>query len=384
MLTVKKYTAQIFSLISIISLTACAQVFAAPSVSSVSGTLAEGEAITITGSSFGANGPNIVLFDNFEGGTDGNTISTGAGSATVGKWDRVGGGDNSNPPTYSNLYSVSGSMAFKGDATKKTGGGTDSTSAAFVDSLDSPDVYLSYWIYWPTTSSFPCYNGGTCNIKYAWVYDTVTLNDRTIFSSAPSGNNTSNSHYFFCNGCATGEHYFSPSLSMQKGKWYRFSAWIHGASDSSGHETAWVMSPFNQANIAISKRVDYSGAILEPGGSFKHLSLNGYERWCNDCDESAPRFDDVYMAIGQNARARVEIGNASTYNACTNLTVATVTSWSDTAVVATVRQGSFSNLNSVYLYVFDANGNVNSVGYPLCPTCPNPPPPSSMGGAQSE
>ncbi|MCR4283820.1 MAG: chitobiase/beta-hexosaminidase C-terminal domain-containing protein [Parcubacteria group bacterium] len=332
-----------------------------PSVSGVSGAFTNDSAITITGSSFGANGPNIVVFDDFERGTNGSVVATGANSATIGKWDRVGGGDNSNPPKYDNTYSVSGNMAFKGDATKQTNpGSSDSTSAAFIDNLNSSDVYLSYWVYWPTTSSFPCKDGGICNIKYAWFYDTTTLNDRTMFSSMPSSNSTVSSIYFFGNGSATGEHYFSPSVSMQKGKWYRLSGWIHGASDSSGRENAWIMSPSDQANIAVSQRVGYSGPVLNPGGLFKHFSFNAYERWCNDCAESAPRFDDVYLATGPNARARVEIGNASTYNASTNLAIATVTSWSDSSITATVRQGSFTPGQTAYLYVIDANGNVSA------------------------
>jgi len=42
-----------------------------------------------------------------------------------------------------------------------------------------------------------------------------------------------------------------------------------------------------------------------------------------------------------------------------------VTLWSDTEITATLRQGSFANGEQAYLYVFDANGNVNSDGYPI-------------------
>jgi hypothetical protein len=93
--------------------------------------------------------------------------------------------------------------------------------------------------------------------------------------------------------------------------------------------------------------------------------INGFNRWCNDCAESAPTFDDVYVAIGTGAQARVEIGDAATYATSKNLSMATVTSWGDTSITATVRQGSFSNLNNAYLYVIDANGSVNQNGYLL-------------------
>jgi hypothetical protein len=63
----------------------------------------------ITGSGFGT-GPNVVLFDNFEGGTNDMPIMTGAGSATVGKWEAL-----SNFPYYTNATSVSGGLSFRAD-----------------------------------------------------------------------------------------------------------------------------------------------------------------------------------------------------------------------------------------------------------------------------
>jgi hypothetical protein len=75
--------------------------------------------------------------------------------------------------------------------------------------------------------------------------------------------------------------------------------------------------------------------------------------------------DDVYIATGPNAAARVEIGNATTYTACTNLALITPDSWSSNLIIATVRQGRFASGSKVYLYVSDASGNVNSTGFPI-------------------
>ena len=76
-------------------------------------------------------------------------------------------------------------------------------------------------------------------------------------------------------------------------------------------------------------------------------------------------YDDIYVATGPYAQARVEIGNAPIYNNSTNLAILTPTSWSNSLIVATVRQGSFTSGQTAYLYVFDANGNVNTNGYPV-------------------
>jgi len=58
----------------------------APLITGVSGTITNGSEITITGSDFGANGPTVHIFDDFESGTVGNNIRLGSGSATGGRW----------------------------------------------------------------------------------------------------------------------------------------------------------------------------------------------------------------------------------------------------------------------------------------------------------
>jgi len=94
--------------------------------------------------------------------------------------------------------------------------------------------------------------------------------------------------------------------------------------------------------------------------------------------------DDVYI---DNTIARVEIGNASTWYACTKREVQIPTLWSDTgtSITITLNQGSFSNLNNAYLYVIDADGNVNENGYPLSDGGggATPPLPSSSNGSDA-
>jgi hypothetical protein len=165
-----------------------------------------------------------------------------------------------------------------------------------------------------------------------------------------------------CNGCYGGTvNWFN--FDMYKGKWYRVFAWIHGTEDNTGHKDLWVMS--KDASMPVTQKVNWTGRVFNTGGQFLKFSLSAYARQCLGCAESAPRYDDAYVATGPYARARIEIGNSATYNTCTNLAIATVTSWSDTSITATIRQGSFSNLNNAYLYVIDANGSVNPNGYLL-------------------
>lgn len=345
-----------------------------PSIISISGIIDNGSAITIQGSSFGANGPNILLFDDFESGTDSNNIKTGTGSATIGKWDVIGGGDGSCLPKYDSTFAHSGNKSYKADYTIKTNSGTDANCTAFVNNLNIGDVFLSYWVYLPTTSIFPCYGGigsKDCNWKMAWLYGSNTgYDDQVVPVGLPGGANPPYSDWALsCNGCYNKTaNWFN--LDMQKGKWYRIWAWIHGTSDATGHKEMWVMS--KDDNIPLTNKVNWNGQVFNTGGYFRNFAISAWARWCYNCVESAPRFDDVYLAIGQSARARVEIGNDPDYHKCTNLTIATVTSWSDTLIHATLRKGSFETFNNAYLFVIDSGGNVSS-GKPLCLNCPQPP-----------
>ncbi len=74
--------------------------------------------------------------------------------------------------------------------------------------------------------------------------------------------------------------------------------------------------------------------------------------------------DDVYI---DNTQSRVMIGNASTLAGSTHLELQPPTAWNSNgqSVTITVNQGSFADSATAYLYVINANGNVNINGYPI-------------------
>ncbi|MBW2637661.1 MAG: hypothetical protein JRC86_09110, partial [Deltaproteobacteria bacterium] len=72
--------------------------------------------------------------------------------------------------------------------------------------------------------------------------------------------------------------------------------------------------------------------------------------------------DDVYI---DNSWARVLIGNYPDYDACTNIEIQIPFRWSEKAITITVNRGSLRPWRTHYIYVFDANGNVNAEGFPV-------------------
>ncbi|HRV99110.1 MAG TPA: hypothetical protein P5201_10985, partial [Aminobacteriaceae bacterium] len=56
------------------------------------------------------------------------------------------------------------------------------------------------------------------------------------------------------------------------------------------------------------------------------------------------------------------LGNASTWDACTHREIQIPSAWSQDTVTVTVNQGTFQPGETAWLYVTDADGNVNATG----------------------
>ncbi len=85
--------------------------------------------MTINGSGFGSGGPNIVLYDNFEQGTNGGTVRTGSGTSTIGGWSEYISNSGYYPPRYSADYSRGGAKSLKVDFMRPDAGTTPKVRA---------------------------------------------------------------------------------------------------------------------------------------------------------------------------------------------------------------------------------------------------------------
>lgn len=337
--TIKKTmiaSAQISLIFTLISL----PLFAAPSISSVSGIIANGQTINIVGSGFGS-GPTVFLFDDFEKGTNGSTILSGTGSAQVGKWDDVSEG----PCTYSNTYKLSGSLAFRGNFNSYDWGSIEANFPA-----NTRKVYGSWWWYIPAGTPLP--GQGTTdglNWKTVWIYDTISNNNITL----PNIHGDIEYHVFGNNLQYPLDDWII--LNYSSGKWMHIQAYVEVNSDGRGKVKLWELT-----TSGVIQRMNASGS-WNNGNPFRTISFNAMGRKTPNC---YPYFDDVYVAIGDNALARIEIGNNPVYENCTKLTKATPDSWTTSSITAKVRQGAFSSSENAYLFVIDSTGNA-SPGYPI-------------------
>jgi hypothetical protein len=331
--------------------------FGAPSITGVSGNISDGESITISGSGFGSTGPNVVLFDSFEKGNIGSNISIVSNSADIGNWSELG----NITEVYSADYSVSGTKAMKVDWSNVYGSGP----YLRYPNVQNSDMLISWWQYMPTSKNVPGTNGpeaGQPNWKWFWIgdesdnwpwgsdYVTVCLSNSNCDSTIAvfPADDTADPQREGGNWIET---------TFVKGTWIRVSVAIRNAV-SGGY--IWNQEVSANGNRIQLNQTNISTAHLTDPWNI--LSLPGFGRQDNT---AAAYYDDVYVATGSSARARIEIGNASTYSASTNLALLTPTAWSAGSISATVRDGSFASGSTAYLYVVDSTGAVNTSGYPI-------------------
>ena len=63
--------------------------FCEPAIERLEGVPYAGNIMIVRGTGFGNDGPSVIVFDDFESGSTGNPVNTGAGSATFGEWDNT-------------------------------------------------------------------------------------------------------------------------------------------------------------------------------------------------------------------------------------------------------------------------------------------------------
>jgi len=339
-----------------------ALLWAAPSISGYTGTMSNGQSITISGSSFGANGPTIVMFDDFELGSDGTNLSDRVINARVGTWRDVSDYIGSYCPTYSNMQSHSGSLALRQNWGSGSGQQEGARWASPTSTSVFTKIYFSFWTYLPAGQNVPGAGGPYGpNWKVWW----LSTND--IFQNDYGSEIVTDPPQETTIAPIDGSHnragWGYGSFSFTKGRWLRWEGYLT-ASTSTGSAYLWLTDSGQARHLLGSA----SGRTIDDGTTgWQYIHFPGYGRY--DANSNT-YYDDIYVATGEGAQARVEIGNNATYTSCTNLAVCTPTSWGDTSITATVRTGSFTN-GTAYLYVTDSDGSTNSTGYEVTLSAPS-------------
>lgn len=319
---------------------------AAPSISSVSGTVSDGSTITINGSSFGSGDATPLLWENFDAGSSG----AGLSRPTIGDWNL----DSRPTPIFS------GTRAHSGTKSAYAAYNANSQWSLFtVDLPQSDRFFQSFWFYW--TSS-----GTQGQLKLVQVHGDSGQGDYA--PGIMTGSSTTD-WWFSYISTESGANNTKTQVTYPKnpaaGAWHKFDMAFKrssagGAAD--GSVTIWI------DNVQQYSR---QNAVTRDSSAYNWAETAFFHGVTNMGASTDVYVDDAYL---NNSWSRVLIGNAATWSAVTQSEIQPASAWSASSVAVKVNRGSISNLENAYLYVFDDSGAVNSSGYKLCTSCPQPPP----------
>ncbi len=330
-------------------------VLAQPSVSSVAGSVVDGESVSISGSEFGAIGPTIHKWDDFEGDTHtiGETIGAGPGSIA---WNHIIADSSKTEPFVSNSSSKSNSVNFiRCEWDHSLSNKYDCRFYYEHGSTLSP-IYVTWytrWNFWGTYVTDNekfwriCYTPDRSSPYYRWVRNCANPDP-----NCNSGWNTDGSDIPWP---------YNYHLSPNEEEWIRTEFYGVESSVSTSNGTIVVRQQMSGESVMTNIN-DFEGNIQTRSNN-NHWDTILWGDYVHKIDAGVKYYhdyDDIYIA---DSRARIEIGNNPIFTSCTHREIQIPTVWSDGSITINVNQGSFLN-GDAYLFVVDENGDV-SEGYPI-------------------
>lgn len=300
----------------------------------VTGVSLAGSTLTITGSAFGVGKVAPLLWDDFEGGTNGAAIGA---TPKVGSWDTATGPLPRAATTYTTAQAFGGTKSL---TAPRTAGEYGNFAVVLPD---AQRFYQSFRFRYTKPA-------GIGQVRLAEVWGTYRVGDYNPGVLIGSDGATWSARLALENsGTASATTFTGPS----EGAWHHF-------------EAIFQQSDVGAANGRVTVKID--GVTVLDANNVVTRERAG-ERWerahflsamTGFLDDSAVTWiDDAYI---NDSWTRVELGDASTYAACTKRAIQPLTTWADGSITATLNSAGFSAGATVYAYVTDASGVVNATG----------------------
>lgn len=344
---------------------------AAPTITSVDTSQLSQGLITIKGSGFGGS-PRVDIYEDFEhsGAKHGDPIASD--QAIVGNWRPHNGA----PATYDDI-SLSGN--FSADTWSNQYSRTGQLNHWFQTPVQS--VYISYWVKIPAGYPFPGSNTSYQNYfssesawKFAWFID-ADYQGNSSDLCVPTY--TGNGSVMIAGNDANMAYLPKIDAYWSKGNWMRFSAWLY--ADPSAPTSNGRL----QMKIWSAEHGDYTydrqQAVFDNDGpttkQYQFVNIPGWIRGFPN-NNGRPLYDDIYIASGPNAVARVELTDAANYSKSSAFAIQKPISWTNTQITFQVIKSNIADINTAAVHVFDGSGNAsNGVAISSTAAAPSTSPP---------
>jgi hypothetical protein len=339
----------------------------------VDGTVTDGAKLVVCGDAFGELGPTIVLFDDMEGGQAGTPVPETA--PVIGEW--LGGS-----AVYAGDAARSGSLSMvvadtdinEGHGLSMAFGVPDAAGRFGLQHFD--ELFVSWAIRdlgdFPGHDSSPTTFSSDSSAKDIWVMfgrrgDNYSYscsqgecngNDLVLCTHTGSGS-------FKTDGNNTASDWWLPDF-WQFQTWNVLMKYVRiDPTDPYGTSTGvleHVSAPSGYLRDAYNDQILKQLAELPP--VWDRLKFGAWYRQAGDVRRV---MDDLYVAVGPGAAARVEIANAPQVESATKLAISTAHAWSNGRIELTARLGDLDPAaDSLHLFVVNAD-NERSPGFALTP-----------------
>jgi hypothetical protein len=335
-----------------------ARVQAAPQITSATGRVARGQTVTITGSGFGTKTQaSPELWDDFESGVLGESLR--GNSPVIGQpWSTFG-----NEPVYSIGILREGSTR---SSLHSFHAMASNSSLDFNFSQPHGRVYFSYWSYYDKRSSHWSRNSkpwlvygenGHYPYSYCGYCDANPGGTPPYYPYDPDFRTQATEAGDI--GQPGSTYYGGPNIIEVNGYWIRQEVWL---VESSPGQTNGTYQIWTHRNGLIQEAVNSTRVQTRNSNyHWRQVEIGAYVS--QDTGESAVNWytDDIYI---DNTPARVELGDAATWDACTRREIQIPRAWTNESVEVNINPGSFAPGQTAYLFVVDPT-NTPGNGYPV-------------------
>ncbi|QQS20917.1 MAG: hypothetical protein IPL87_05260 [Candidatus Moraniibacteriota bacterium] len=339
---------------------------AAPSISSVSGTVSSGNTITVSGSGFNTKahaGP--MLWDTFDTVSNGGVVANWSGGTTplihqgnlssYNSWSMDGGGAYSSKSIVFN-----NSSPLPGSSNHARASFTDNTywglnlAVPYTQYVTGSKLYISfYWRMKRLGTTWPRQSKALIGYTSDW-------SDRFYFSSAYNSSCEPSANWRLHVSQSPPDEYFSHGGRDTENEWDRLENYLVQSAPgvANGQWDGVFYRPVlkQKEEILLRNKVMRTSAedisMFTMGGAYYDFCAN---------DPATIDIDEIYM---DSTPQRVELCDGATWSGRNACEIQIPTAWATGSVSATVRPGHLS-AGPAYLYVIDASGTPNASGYPV-------------------
>lgn len=328
--------------------------------------------VTMEGKNFGS-GAKIAIFDDFNSQTQGTTVALD--KALIGTWS-----PSSSYPALPTIVNYQGDNAIQVHNTQ----GVDTAKIAQIETIFPEkvnSVFISYSVVVPSgkffagaskDSSFP----DLSTWKFTWISDTAEgIASKTLFNLCIPTHTGKGSFMLAGNSTSYDWVSISDAWSWHDKNYFTFGIKANDSSPNSLPGLIYFQLTGKKGHSFTYSKNDAPIFQENNSTSFDRVKFPG---WFGngDFENFDAYYDDIYVATGPNAFARIELGDKQSIdNSQLNITLP-FTSWSDSKITFKLNKRYMGKPGGLFIRVYDSNNESKSIKLP-CDICPKPPTKSS-------